>query len=148
MRMHPLPRTKHRRPPQPCDIEVIAENAHEPVQIVVTHHDLHRSTQRMTFTRQEAHELIRAISAALAANPEPKGRVVPADTMDAATHRFPTSVHWGKGWFQDGYRYIIAPCDEAAIRFADVRGVTHNCVQARDRSNDNWSWLTRLRLAS
>jgi hypothetical protein len=52
--------------------------------------------------------------------------VRPAETKDEATHRYPTSVRWGRGYFNDLMRYIVASSDYDALIY--MRRVTGgNC---------------------
>lgn len=148
MKMHQQPRIAHNRKPQELlKFAVTLEPAAEPIQIAFTHDDLNMTTQRLTMTRAEATALVGSLTALLATPADGRGvTVVPAATMAEATHRIPTNIHWGKGWFGDGFRYIVAQSDEAAVRFAKKRQCTHIHVQVRD--GNGWAKLAREQIAA
>lgn len=46
-----------------------------------------------------------------------------ANFKEEATHRFMTHIRWGRGYFGDHYRYLVASSDEDAFKFAEDNGV-------------------------
>lgn len=63
-----------------------------------------------------------------------------AETLEEATHRYPTSVHWGAGYFNDGMRYVVA---HSALHVAEhVRqfGLSLDNVQVNNCGK--WSWVS------
>lgn len=64
-----------------------------------------------------------------------------AKYIGEATHRYPTSIYWGDGWFNDGFKYIVAKNDWEALTFKNTlaAGCGHMHVQKRD--GDRWRHL-------
>lgn len=142
MRIHQLPAIRHSTPPKPCTIAVMLEPAREPIKIVITHQAFRTSTQHLNMTREEAADLHTQLGVMLATPQDARPvMVIPAKNVAEATHRIPTNIHWGKGWFDDGFRYIVAHSNEAAVRFAEKRQCTFRNVQVRD--GNGWAKLVK-----
>lgn len=58
-----------------------------------------------------------------------------ATTVKEATHRFPTSVYWGSGYFGDGMRYIIASSRDAALNSAPAQAAQTEMPHLQERDH-------------
>lgn len=70
-----------------------------------------------------------------------------AVTKEEATHRYPTSVYWGNGYFGDHMRYIVAPTHYDALLHMRARTGGHcqwNNLQARQESDGAWTFASRI----
>ena len=64
-----------------------------------------------------------------------------AGYKEEATHRFPTSVYWGEGYFGDKMRYIVAAGDAQAWEFAKSEcGVPTLPLACLQRRNAEGGW--------
>lgn len=63
-----------------------------------------------------------------------------ANNTSEATHRYPTSIHWGAGYFQDGYKYLVAENDEAALNFVRYRAPLLTIHNIQKKTDNVWSW--------
>jgi hypothetical protein len=64
-----------------------------------------------------------------------------AKTSKDATHRYPTSVHWGDGYFGDGFRYLVAASDADALgTIPPAIGITAKHLQRRNLARKRWDY--------
>lgn len=66
-----------------------------------------------------------------------------AETIAEATHRFPTEVLWGEGYFGDLMRYLVAASDDDALQHprAIAAGTEMTHMQCRD--GNRWRFCSK-----
>ncbi|NSX94446.1 hypothetical protein [Agrobacterium tumefaciens] len=66
-----------------------------------------------------------------------------AKSKEEATHRFPTSVLWGDGYFGDSMRYLVADSDMAAYSAMRHKLSSLDWHNLQKRGEDGrWSFMT------
>lgn len=66
-----------------------------------------------------------------------------ADSIEEATHRYPTSIHWGRGYFNDGFKYLVADSDAAAFAFARDKSKTLTLTNLQKQVEGHWTFINR-----
>ena len=66
-----------------------------------------------------------------------------AENLSEATHRFPTSVHWGKGYIgpdNDGMRYLVATSDAAALAHPRAVAADTKLMHLQRKVDGRWQF--------
>ena len=67
-----------------------------------------------------------------------------AEDKEEATHRYPTAVYWGEGYFGDQMRYIVAESDAAALGFVILLDVGLEASNLQKRTPEGeWQFQAR-----
>lgn len=68
-------------------------------------------------------------------------KALAARSPDGATHRFPTSVKWGDGYFGDGFKYLKTTDADALEIYNQI--YNDNGLSLQKRNNGQWEYLVR-----